>query len=151
MIAADGYAYRNYIADPQEWYNLFKTSWQGPPGIYRLVVPLRPDEALDGDEALATAQRKLQRFNPRPASYEIAFYDSYTVAQRVAATFRKGRVLLAGDSALLNSPIGAMGMNSGIHEAVNLPGHLTPVRAPTQTAPPLRHSLHPHRTHPPPH
>src|SRR5258707_1173517 len=123
-FAADGYAYRNYIADPQEWYNLFKISWQGPPGIYRLVVPLRPDEALDGDEALATAQRKLQRFNPRPASYEIAFYDSYTVAQRVAATFRKGRMLLAGDSAHLNSPIGAMGMNSGIHDAVNLAANL---------------------------
>jgi 3-(3-hydroxy-phenyl)propionate hydroxylase len=119
-FAADGYAYRNYIADPDEWYNLFKISWLGPPGIYRLVVPLRPDEAVDGDHALATAQCKLQRFNPRPESYEIAFYDSYSVAQRVAATFRKGRVLLAGDSAHLNSPIGAMGMNSGIHDAVNL-------------------------------
>ena len=119
-FAADGYAYRNYIADPDEWYNLFKISWLGPPGIYRLVVPLRPDEVVDGDHALATAQRKLQRFNPRPESYEIAFYDSYSVAQRVAATFRKGRVLLAGDSAHLNSPIGAMGMNSGIHDAVNL-------------------------------
>jgi 2-polyprenyl-6-methoxyphenol hydroxylase-like FAD-dependent oxidoreductase len=123
-FAADGYAYRNYIADPEEWYNLFKISWQGPPGVYRLVVPLRPDEPLDGDRALATAQRKLQRFNPRPRSYDIAFYDSYTVAQRVAATFRKGRVLLAGDSAHLNSPIGAMGMNSGIHDAVNLAGNL---------------------------
>src|SRR5712672_1849321 len=135
-FAADGYAYRNYIADPQEWYNLFKISWQGPPGIYRLVVPLRPDElpppyppphAGEGrevDRALATAQRKLQRFNPRAQSYDIAFYDSYTVAQRVAATFRKGRTLLAGDSAHLNSPIGAMGMNSGIHDAVNLAANL---------------------------
>jgi 3-(3-hydroxy-phenyl)propionate hydroxylase len=119
-FAGDGYAYRNYIADPDEWYNLFKISWKGPPGVYRLVVPARLDEPLDGDAALATAQRKLQRFNPRPRDYEIVIYDSYTVAQRVAATFRKGRVLLAGDSAHLNSPIGAMGMNSGIHDAVNL-------------------------------
>ncbi len=123
-FAADGYAYRNYIADPDEWYNLFKISWQGPPGIYRLVAPVRPDEPLDGDRALETAQRKLQRFNPRPHSYDIAFYDCYTVAQRVAATFRKGRILLAGDSAHLNSPIGAMGMNSGIHDAVNLAENL---------------------------
>jgi 3-(3-hydroxy-phenyl)propionate hydroxylase len=123
-FAADGYAYRNYIADPQEWYNLFKISWQAPPGVYRLVVPLRPDESLDGDRVLAAAQRKLQRFNPRAQSYDIAFYDSYTVAQRVAATFRKGRTLLAGDSAHLNSPIGAMGMNSGIHDAVNLAANL---------------------------
>jgi len=122
-FAADGYAYRNYIADPEEWYNLFKISWTGPPGVYRLVVPVRLDEPLDG-RALETAQRKLQRFNPRPHDYEIVIYDSYTVAQRVAATFRKGRVLLAGDSAHLNSPIGAMGMNSGIHDAVNLAGNL---------------------------
>src|SRR5712675_1575080 len=54
-FAADGYAYRNYIADPQEWYNLFKISWQAPPGVYRLVVPLRPDEPLDGDRVLAAA------------------------------------------------------------------------------------------------
>jgi 3-(3-hydroxy-phenyl)propionate hydroxylase len=123
-FAADGYAYRNYISDPEEWYNLFKISWQGPPGVYRLVVPVRPDEPLDGERALVIAQRKLQRFNPRRNDYEIAFYDSYTVAQRVAATFRKGRVLLAGDSAHLNSPIGAMGMNSGIHDAVSLARNL---------------------------
>jgi len=123
-FAVDGYAYRNYIADPEEWYNLFKISWQGPPGIYRLVVPVRLDEPLEGALALGTAQRKLQRFNPCPHDYEIAFWDSYTVAQRVAATFRKGRVLLAGDCAHLNSPIGAMGMNSGIHDAVNLAENL---------------------------
>jgi 3-(3-hydroxy-phenyl)propionate hydroxylase len=123
-FAVDGYAYRNYIADPEEWYNLFKISWQGPPGIYRLVVPVRLDELLEGALAFRTAQRKLQRFNPRPHDYEILFWDSYTVAQRVAATFRKGRVLLAGDCAHLNSPIGAMGMNSGIHDAVNLAENL---------------------------
>ena len=37
--------------------------------------------------------------------------------QRVAATFNKGRVLLAGDSAHVNNPIGGMGMNGGIHDA----------------------------------
>jgi 3-(3-hydroxy-phenyl)propionate hydroxylase len=123
-FADDGYAFRNYIADPQEWYNLFKISWTGPPGVYRLVVPVRLDEPLDGDLSLQTAQRKLQRFNPRPQDYDIVIHDSYTVAQRVAAAFRKGRVLLAGDSAHLNSPIGAMGMNSGIHDAVNLAENL---------------------------
>jgi 3-(3-hydroxy-phenyl)propionate hydroxylase len=46
------------------------------------------------------------------------------VHQRVAATFRAGRVILAGDAAHLNSPIGAMGMNSGIHDAVNLAGNM---------------------------
>jgi 3-(3-hydroxy-phenyl)propionate hydroxylase len=38
----------------------------------------------------------------------------------VAQKFRLGRAILAGDSAHVNSPIGAMGMNSGIHDAINL-------------------------------
>jgi 3-(3-hydroxy-phenyl)propionate hydroxylase len=123
-FAQAGYAYRNYISDPVEWYNLFKISWKGPPGVYRLVVPLKLDEVLDENDMLGICQRKFQRFHPRAEPYEIVIHDSYTVQQRVAATFRKGRVLLAGDSAHLNSPIGAMGMNSGIHDAVNLATNL---------------------------
>jgi len=119
-FATVGYAYRNYISDPVEWYNLFKISWKGPPGVYRLVVPLKLDEVLDEDRLDEICQRKFQRFHPHSEPYEIVIRDVYTVQQRVAATFRRGRVLLAGDSAHLNSPIGAMGMNSGIHDAVNL-------------------------------
>ena len=47
--------------------------------------------------------------------------------QRVAATFRKGRVLLAGDSAHVNNPIGGMGMNGGIHDGINLADKLARV------------------------
>jgi 3-(3-hydroxy-phenyl)propionate hydroxylase len=119
-----GYAYRNYISDPVEWYNLFKIAWTGPPGVYRLVVPVKLEEALDEERILETCQRKFQRFHPRSEPYEIVIYDSYVVHQRVAATFRQGRVILVGDSAHLNSPIGAMGMNSGIHDAVNLGSNL---------------------------
>ena len=123
-FAQAGYALRNYISDPVEWYNLFKISWKGPPGVYRLVVPVSLDEALDEDHILETCQRKFQRFHPRSEPYEIVINDSYVVHQRVAATFRQGRIILAGDAAHLNSPIGAMGMNSGIHDAVNLANNL---------------------------
>ena len=40
--------------------------------------------------------------------------------QRVAKTFRVGRVLIAGDAAHLNNPMGGLGLNSGIHDAINL-------------------------------
>src|SRR5215471_9469177 len=123
-FAQAGYAYRNYISDPIEWYNLFKISWKGPPGVYRLVVPLKLDEVLDESAMPEICQRKFQRFHPRAEPYEIVIHDVYVVQQRVAAAFRKGRVLLAGDSAHLNSPIGAMGMNSGIHDAVSLATNL---------------------------
>ena len=47
--------------------------------------------------------------------------------QRVAETFRKGRVLLAGDSAHINNPIGGMGLNGGIQDAANLSEKLAQV------------------------
>jgi 3-(3-hydroxy-phenyl)propionate hydroxylase len=49
------------------------------------------------------------------------------VSQCVAATMRSGRVLLAGDAAHVNNPIGGMGMNGGIHDAINLADKLARV------------------------
>ena len=40
--------------------------------------------------------------------------------QRVAKSWREGRVFLAGDSAHLNNPIGGLGLNCGIHDATEL-------------------------------
>jgi 2-polyprenyl-6-methoxyphenol hydroxylase-like FAD-dependent oxidoreductase len=44
----------------------------------------------------------------------------YVTHQRVAETFRKGRVLLSGDAAHVSNPIGGMGLNGGIQDAANL-------------------------------
>jgi 3-(3-hydroxy-phenyl)propionate hydroxylase len=126
-FAESGYAYRNYISDPVEWSNLFKISWKGPPGVYRLVAPVTPEELSDPAKVLETCQRKLQYFHPREEPYDIVLHDTYVVNQRVAATFRQGRVVLVGDAAHLNSPIGAMGMNSGLHDAFNLVQNLLTV------------------------
>lgn len=123
-FAKVGYAYRNYVSDPVEWCNLFKITWKGPPGVYRLVAPVALSDLTDPEASLATCQRKLQHFHPRAETYDIVLYDSYVVNQRVAATFRQGSVILAGDAAHLNSPIGAMGMNSGLHDAFNLAQNL---------------------------
>ena len=57
---------------------------------------------------------------PTGEPFEIVGSNLYVVHQRVAKKFRAGRVILAGDAAHVNSPIGAMGMNSGIHDAFNL-------------------------------
>jgi 3-(3-hydroxy-phenyl)propionate hydroxylase len=62
----------------------------------------------------------MQRFFPKEGKYEIDNCAIYSVSQRVAAAFVHGRVLLAGDAAHVNNPIGGLGLNSGIHDAMNL-------------------------------
>jgi 3-(3-hydroxy-phenyl)propionate hydroxylase len=113
-----GYTERNYISDPVEYSNLFH--WIGPPDRWRIHFPtnIEDDEnELKRPEAL---QKRLQQFLGIDHEFEICGCNLYTVHQRVAAKFRVGRVVLAGDSAHVNSPIGGMGLNSGVHDAFNL-------------------------------
>jgi 3-(3-hydroxy-phenyl)propionate hydroxylase len=113
-----GYTERNYISDPEEWSNLFH--WKGPPDRWRVHFPTAADDneqALMRPEAL---QARLQKFLPTGKPFDIVGCNLYVVHQRVAKKFRTGRAILAGDSAHVNSPIGAMGMNSGVHDAFNL-------------------------------
>jgi 3-(3-hydroxy-phenyl)propionate hydroxylase len=113
-----GYAHRNYISDPTEWSNLFH--WKGPPDRWRVHFPTDPkadETALMQPQAL---QARLQAFLPTGTPFDIVGSNLYVVHQRVAEKFRVGRAILAGDAAHVNSPIGAMGMNSGIHDAIDL-------------------------------
>ena len=71
----------------------------------------------------------LQRVVPRPEPYTIAHRSIYHVHQRVAKSFRHGRVLLAGDAAHVNNPLGGMGMNGGIQDAFNLADKLKAIWA----------------------
>lgn len=51
---------------------------------------------------------------------EVHFASSYTDRCMQAVTYRKGRILLAGDAAHIHSPLGAQGMNLGLGDAFNL-------------------------------
>lgn len=120
-----GYAERNYISDPVEWSNLFH--WRGPPDRWRVHFPVdssEDQEAVCRPEAL---QARLQRFLLTGRDFDIVASNLYTVHQRVAKKFRVGRAILAGDAAHVNSPIGAMGMNSGVHDAFNLADKLVKI------------------------
>ena len=68
----------------------------------------------------AGVQARMQSFFPSSTPYEIVHRNLYVTHQRVAKTFRKGRVLLAGDAAHVNNPIGGMGLNGSIQDAVSL-------------------------------
>ena len=115
-----GYALNAYCADPEEWVALFKMPDDGPPGMWRVIFPVPEEEDEAATLSEESVERRMQRFVPRPGRYPIKSKGIYKVHQRVAKDFRAGRVLLAGDAAHLNNPIGAFGLNGGIHDAFNL-------------------------------
>ncbi len=65
-----------------------------------------------------------RRFSPRPGKdygiTRLLWLSRFTDAARQAATYRKGRVLLAGDAAHIHAPDGGQGLNTGVQDAVNL-------------------------------
>jgi 3-(3-hydroxy-phenyl)propionate hydroxylase len=119
-----GYSYRSYFAEPGAWCNCFKVSADGPPGLWRTVFPTESSQEDSWILSDAGVQERMQRFFPSARPYDIVHRNLYVTHQRVASTFRKGRVLLAGDAAHVNNPIGGMGLNGGIQDAVNLTGKL---------------------------
>src|SRR5262252_7564357 len=112
----------SYVADPERWHFLLQI-----PGLCRVMFPIRPEEsdelALSGE----FAQSLLASVIPGISNYEVAHLTLYKVHQRVAKTFQHGRVFLAGDAAHINNPLGGMGMNGGIHDAINLTSRLIEV------------------------
>ena len=120
LAANKNFCTRNYFSDPVEWLNLFKVKGYGPPGIWRGVLPVPADESDEAAVSPDGVQRRLQGIHPKRGDYDVPYHALYAVHQRVAATFNTGRVLLGGDSAHVNNPIGGMGMNGGIHDAMNL-------------------------------
>ncbi|MGB6890224.1 MAG: FAD-dependent monooxygenase [Xanthobacteraceae bacterium] len=127
VSAGTGYCTRNYFSDPDEWLNLFKVKGNGPPGYWRGIMPVPANESDEQAVSMEGIQRRLHGIYDKSGDFDIPYYALYTVHQRVAATFNKGRVLLAGDAAHVNNPIGGMGMNGGIHDAVNLADKLADV------------------------
>jgi 2-polyprenyl-6-methoxyphenol hydroxylase-like FAD-dependent oxidoreductase len=104
----------NYVADPQEWLFILRT-----PESWRVVWPVPEgftDEQVNDPGYL---QGQLQRVAPYEPGYPVIDHQVYNVHQRVASDFRVGPVLLAGDAAHINSPIGGVGLNSGIHDAMD--------------------------------
>jgi 3-(3-hydroxy-phenyl)propionate hydroxylase len=122
-----GYCPRSYFADPEQWCNCFKVAHDGPPGLWRTVFPTEPGQSDEAVMSDAAVQARLRNFFPSDRPYEVVHRNLYVTHQRVASRFRKGRVLLAGDAAHVNNPIGGMGLNGGIQDAANLAEKLVQV------------------------
>jgi 2-polyprenyl-6-methoxyphenol hydroxylase-like FAD-dependent oxidoreductase len=111
-----------YVADPQRWHFLLQI-----PGLCRVMFPVASHESDELALDAAFAQSLMATVVPGLSDYEIAHRTLYRVHQRVAKTFALGRAFLVGDAAHINNPLGGMGMNGGIHDAINLTERLADV------------------------
>lgn len=117
-----GYADNAYISDPIQWMALFRMPDNGPPGLWRMTMPVGAEVSDEESLAGPYAQQAMHRLTGGdPAEEYLLVHQSiYSVHQRVADDFHKHRVLLAGDCAHVNNPLGGFGLNSGIHDAISL-------------------------------
>jgi 3-(3-hydroxy-phenyl)propionate hydroxylase len=104
-----------YITDPEEWCAVIRA-----PEMWRFLIPTDPNMTEEELLDIEFLESRIQGFAPKKQKYTISHSTLYPVNQRVAETYRKGRVLLAGDAAHVNNPLGGMGMNGGVHDGVNV-------------------------------
>jgi 3-(3-hydroxy-phenyl)propionate hydroxylase len=123
-----GCCYRNYFAGSSEWANLFKVTGDDYKGRWRAVFPARTDESDEEALSDASAQKRIIDLEEACSLESIVHRNIYNVHQRVAQKFRVGRVMLAGDSSHLNNPIGGLGLNCGIHDAMELVSSLEDIQ-----------------------
>jgi 2-polyprenyl-6-methoxyphenol hydroxylase-like FAD-dependent oxidoreductase len=90
-----------------------------PGGHHRVVATV--DEAPPAPDAEFVSALLRDRGPSAPARiHEVAWGSRFRVHHRLAQTYRRGPVFLAGDAAHVHSPAGGQGMNIGIQDAVDL-------------------------------
>jgi 3-(3-hydroxy-phenyl)propionate hydroxylase len=112
----------SYLSDPQEWLVLIRTA-----RVWRALFPV--DASLSDADVTSPerAERLLQGVMARGTPFEVSHRTAYRVHERVASNYVNGRLMIAGDAAHVNNPLGGMGLNGGIHDAFNLSRTLTEV------------------------
>lgn len=93
------------------------------PGRYRVIADLgeAPDGTTRPDPTLADVQALLDSRGPGGmAASAPVWLAGFRINERKVATYRAGRVFLAGDAAHIHSPAGGQGMNTGMQDAFNL-------------------------------
>jgi 2-polyprenyl-6-methoxyphenol hydroxylase-like FAD-dependent oxidoreductase len=85
-------------------------------GLWRVMAFDSGGRSVDEVDRDALVRRAVGR----PIDVEFAGLSTWTRRSAVAERYSKGRVLLAGDSVHQLSPTGALGMNTGLGDAVDL-------------------------------
>ena len=88
--------------------------------LYRVVLT---EEQLDhtGEPTLQDVSEALIAADGTDYGvHSLSWTSRFTDNTRQAASYRKGRILLAGDAAHVHAPLGGQGLNTGVQDAVNL-------------------------------
>jgi 2-polyprenyl-6-methoxyphenol hydroxylase-like FAD-dependent oxidoreductase len=122
-----GYTASVKMDDPEKLRPGFNLTERGlylvGPGPDRIGVMDFDDASFDRTqtptlEELQAVLRRVSGTDVTITSMSVA--STYTDRARQATTYRKGRVLLAGDAAHVHSPLGGQGLNTGMGDAMNL-------------------------------
>lgn len=129
-----GYFYDWFIVDvildePREWHPInlqicdpFRptTAVSGGPGRRRWEFLRLPHEPPEDFHTEHRAWELLAEWDVRPDNARLERHAAYTFQARYAQTWRKGRVLLAGDAAHQTPPFAGQGMCAGVRDAANV-------------------------------
>ncbi|TAM87957.1 MAG: FAD-dependent monooxygenase [Jatrophihabitans sp.] len=136
LVAATRFPFEHADLAPVSYWTgpLGRVSLIRTPDAWRIAVSTSEpasEPPPGADVPHPTLRAALDRLAGGPGwqSYPIEQHQFYRSHQRVAATFRSGRLVLAGDAAHLTSTTGGMGLNSGVHDAVDLATRLGPALA----------------------
>lgn len=121
-----------FVADAEvetQHKNRIRASLGG--STFGLMMPIRSSKYQRLIGALPPSMKEKETFvfeDVRPMlekllSVEVKshnWFSTYRVHHRVADTFSKGRVFIAGDAGHIHSPVGGQGMNTSIGDSINL-------------------------------
>lgn len=108
----------------KDFQSPFRISTAGGPAIgiqmkenvWRVILPFTSKKKQSLNSQIEDAVLKL--FGK--GNWKLIWKSEFSIHDKISSVFAEGRVVLAGDAAHLNSPVGGQGMNAGIQDVERL-------------------------------
>ena len=111
-----------YLVDPVYGAVVYKINLEG---LWRFTFAEQTTQPLE--TVMDRILQFIRTVLPGDQKYELALHTAYNMHQRTAATYRVGRVVLAGDAAHLTNPTSGFGLMGGLYDSFALSESLAAV------------------------